>query len=174
MWELMQTYLVELEPTKYSVAKHSQGIPQDVIWRERVLRKANGYVHCSGATWWLLVALLRLFEQEANLTVEQINDMRKWAWCEGDRIGGLPEAICNYELGQYVATNDLQQGDFVQIWRLDGSGHSFVFAGKEEDGSWMEWSASALHDHGTGIKKVWGQDQLKEVFAARLHDSFWR
>lgn len=177
MWEIILEIIKDLPATRYSTKSESNGIPKDVVWGGEVLRKSNGLVHCSGATFWLLVELLRLFEKEGELNKHQIEDLRKWAWCwggqQGGRGGGLPQGIVEYGLGEFVPTTSLQQGDFVQIWRNDGSGHSFVFAG-ELDGSWMEWSASSTHETGTGIKRVWGQDQLYEVFAARLHDSFWR
>ena len=173
MWQIIQQIISEYPSTRYSVQSHSMGIPVDVVWREQVIRKSNGYVHCSGATWAVAVELLRLFGEEMDTPTSTIRELREWAWCIGDRRGGLPEGLCNHEFATAVPINDLQEGDFVQIWRLDGSGHSFIFAGMDGD-AWLEWSASSFHEHGTGIKKVWGQDQLEEVFAARFHQTYWK
>lgn len=173
MWDIIQQIVSAYPATSYSVKPFSMGVPTDVVWNEQVLRKANGYVHCSGATWNVVVDLLRLFGEEIETRRDVIMDLKKWAWCEDDRRGGLPEGLITHGFASAVPTYDLQQGDFVQIWRLDGSGHSFVFAGLDGD-AWLEWSASSFHEHGTGIKKVWGQDQLEEVFVARLHDTYWK
>ena len=116
------------------------GIPVDVVWRA-VIRKSNGYVHCSGATWAVAVELLRLFgEKWTRRQVPSENYANGHGASEigGDYQRSLQSWVRNGCTHQRSARGRLRTD--METRRI---GHSFIFAGMDED-AWLEWEQGSV------------------------------
>jgi len=104
--------------------------------------RENGGTHCVGITWQLGMSVLEEWATGqdssgaiAGMTLDDMEEfIRRWFVKESGG-GGLspPEeegavyALESFGLGRSVSFQEAKAGDFVQFWRLDGSGHSCVF-----------------------------------------------
>lgn len=109
--------------------------------RLSTVRKNKG-THCVGITWQLGMSILSEWAATqgsngaiAGLSLDDMREfIRRW-FVKQSPGGGLapPEesgvvyALESFGLGRAVSMEDAETGDFVQFWRLDGSGHSCVF-----------------------------------------------
>lgn len=166
-----QEVFKKAQPAVYNAEK-GRGVPAPVTWRHTEIWPFNGETHCSGAVWWAVVTLLREYtDLETELDFEQIEALRRAAWVLDGVRGGLPLLLGSWGLGTYFQGLP-SQGDICQIWRGPKSGHLIICAGYDEDGTMLEWSASATHPQGTGIKPFVGSP--KEVHSFRFDEGFFR
>jgi hypothetical protein len=101
---------------------------------------ARGRCHCSGLTFE--VFLVAWFgwarahghpERVADLDLAGMRRFQdRWYGTDGDRRT-LRTALVEGGLGAEVPHAEAEPGDFVQLWRHDGSGHSAVFLRWERD-----------------------------------------
>ena len=91
-------------------------------------------------------------------------------------------AVENLGIGRGVPLEDARPGDFVQLWRASGSGHSVVFLKwVEEDGAKVgfRYRSSQKSTDGVGDRTEYFTDAAglngrvlrDETYAARLHDA---
>jgi len=91
--------------------------------------------YCSGITWETFMRAWQEIDRETGgdgslngLSVADLDDFRV-DWFVRDLYGDGPGvAVLNYGIGEPVTRwQDVRPGDYVQIWRHSGSGHTFVF-----------------------------------------------
>lgn len=113
------------------------GTTRDIWYRDELVAEGDPEhrSYCSGITWetfmraWAEVDLATGGDGTLNgITVDDLQDFRTdWYVRElwGDGVG---IAVENYGIGEVVTDwADVRPGDYVQIWRHSGSGHTFVF-----------------------------------------------
>ncbi len=116
-----------------------EGVTQDLEYQGEVIARANAdsshSSYCCGLTFEIyyrsmeqLMKDLKMKENLNGMTAEDFEDfIARWFVQEknGDGPGLALEA---YGLGKSIKKmKDVQKGDFVQIWRTSGSGHSVIF-----------------------------------------------
>ncbi|MBI4612102.1 MAG: hypothetical protein HY720_00670 [Planctomycetes bacterium] len=80
----------------------------------------------------------------------------RW-FCSGDYRRGPVDALVEAGLGTRIETQaDARRGDFIQLWRKNGSGHSVIFLRWETDG----------HGRRTGIR-YWSTQPATDGIGAR-------
>ncbi len=91
--------------------------------------------YCSGLTWEVFMRAFEIADERTDgdgtingMTVDDLYDFRT-DWYVRDLWGdGVGIAVENYGIGERITDfADVQPGDYVQIWRHSGSGHTFVF-----------------------------------------------
>lgn len=120
------------------------GTTQDIWYRGSQVAEGDSQnrSYCSGITW---ETFMRAWEEvdEAVDGDETINDMTvsdlgsfRTDWYVRDLWGdGVGIAVENYGIGERITDwDDVRPGDYVQIWRHSGSGHTFVFIDWLRDG----------------------------------------
>jgi hypothetical protein len=112
------------------------GVPEDVRFADKVILAKGKATYCSGFTF--AVAMKAASERGLlkGKTVEQIRAFQK-EWYGANKESG--ETQCAYAMeklgiGKSVAIKDAKPGDFLQLWRMNKSGHSVVF---------LEWVTDA-------------------------------
>lgn len=130
----------QLEPYAYGSYKWSgtTGMPIDIflIGDTPTFKKTpDGSTYCTGYTFatFFVTAMNRgLLDDFTNEDIKKIHQI----WNQGDsskkpklNVDALTKVInTNVKpLGEEVSLEDAQAGDFVQIWRSSGSGHSVIF-----------------------------------------------
>ena len=123
----------------YSWISGYHGVTRDLYYKGAKIAKANSdsshSTYCSGITFEVYFRSMKRLNQDLGRS-EDINGMStsnltdfisKWFVAQDSRRGpGL--ALESYGLGERIYDmNDVQKGDFVQIWRTTGSGHSVIF-----------------------------------------------
>lgn len=103
----------------------SGGVLADVVHHGVTIARAGRGTYCSGITfdiWW---RALRLAGVELELSVGEMQALqRRWYIVGSGRRGPL-DALEPLGLGVDVS-HDPRPGDFAQLWRADGLGHTVV------------------------------------------------
>ncbi len=123
------------------------GTTRDLVYRGKTIAKGDPRKrsYCCGLTFevWFTSyeAACRKKEtpfQIGILSVSDLAEMRlRWygASRNGDRKKLILEALTSMGLGTKITRpEDARPGDFVQLWRKNGSGHSVIFLGWKRSG----------------------------------------
>ena len=161
-------------PYAWSPDRHTDGVSQTLEWQGEVLAQPkDGGVHCSGITFEVYVHALRAVQGEEGLGPRRLRALKEAWYNQGDLRGGPVDALVEQGLGEAVPEMaDLQPGDFVQLWRNNGNGHSAIFV---EHTRWRSgalkgivfWSAQSSSE-GIGYRRVSIGDQPAQVSPGKL------
>ena len=123
----------------YSWVNGYDGVTQDLCYQGEMIANANedssGSSFCCGLTFEVYYrSILRAMEDlgmEENLNDMEASDFTDFIsrWFVLEKNGDGPGlALVTYGLGKKIEKmQDVKKGDFVQIWRTSGSGHSVIF-----------------------------------------------
>jgi hypothetical protein len=110
------------------------GVPTDIVFKGKTIldKGAGGKTHCSGFTFWTLINAADRLGLLKDKTSSQIQKLQKECFGGGEKGSDIwwkqgQEATKNLGIGFPVEFKDAKSGDFAQIWRKDGSGHSVIF-----------------------------------------------
>lgn len=120
----------------YAWKSGSYGVTQDIYYLGTLIAPAPGdnTTYCSGLTFETFTLSYLQYSQAwgdgkiGSLTSSQLKNFRLvwYGVTDADHLSG--RAISDYGLGEEITDwEEVQRGDFVQIWRRSGSGHSVVF-----------------------------------------------
>lgn len=162
------------------------GVTEDLVYEGEVVAQANGKgeAYCCGLTfevlfkaWALWAKKKRLPFRIGDLDAKGLKALRSdWYCCGGVRSGPV-EALVSRGLGVRIdKPGDARPGDFVQLWRTSGSGHSVVFIAWERDRkgritAMRYWSTQpATRGIGCRTERTSGEGavDLEETFIARV------
>ena len=106
------------------------GVPVEIKHKgERILAK-GAKTYCSGFTFATAMLAAERLGLLKDKTVAQIKRFqREWYGGAGDPVKQQGPAMRNLGIGDNVPMEQAQPGDFLQLWRTGGSGHSVVFTG---------------------------------------------
>jgi len=112
------------------------GITRDVKYKGQVVAKGDpeGRCYCCGLTWEVFMRALEQYNNGTTKKVfhdwtrEKVDHFRHmWFGSDGNREC-LRNAVLSYGVGFEITNKDkAKRGDFVQLWRYTGSGHSVIF-----------------------------------------------
>lgn len=140
----------------YDTGCEGTGVPEKITWRGIVLlEKANNGSYCCGFTF---AVFMRIAAQHGLLDGLYLDDIwqfhREWYGADGqggDRL--MVEAIVSRGIGIYVPVDELEPGDFVQYWTVQGAGHSCIFLNYIESNGQrigIKYRSSQIHTEGIG------------------------
>lgn len=129
-------------PKNTSYLWQGDGVTRDLFYQGT--RVATPYApnvcHCVGATFQIYLTAFENWTQQgggdgtlAGLGVADVKKLRQIWYVATAAEEGAQAGLVTYGLGQAVALDDAQPGDFVQLWRNNGSGHAVVFDGWQRD-----------------------------------------
>jgi hypothetical protein len=107
------------------------GAPEEIRFKgERVLDKGK-HTYCSGFTF---AVAMKAAAERGLLTEKSVADVRKFQkrWYGATSESAETQCVLAVQvlgIGEPVATEKAEPGDFLQLWRTNGSGHSVVFLG---------------------------------------------
>ncbi|MEM6995449.1 MAG: hypothetical protein AAF721_33375 [Myxococcota bacterium] len=163
------------------------GTTRDLAYRGEVIAHADdgARTHCCGVTFEVaLDTLTDAYDGPVpGLSAMDAYRMRL-GFCGDDK--SLPrerlvvDALSEQGLGTPLSHDDARAGDFVQLWRRDGSGHSAVFIawlydeGGEREGIQYWSSQAATGGIGYHVERFAGRRGIdrKRVHFVRLHTPF--
>jgi MYXO-CTERM domain-containing protein len=114
------------------------GVTRKIYYQGALIAQpyAAGKCHCVGATFQVYMTAFEAWDKTyggsagslKGLTVAQVKKMRQiWYVATSDEAGSAA-ALPAYGLGAKVSDGSkARQGDVVQLWRNNGSGHSVIF-----------------------------------------------
>lgn len=105
------------------------GVPESIRFGEATILEKGKSTYCSGFTFAVVMKAAAERGMLKGKSVEQIRAFQK-DWYGATKESG--ETQCAYALeklgiGKGVNTADAREGDFLQLWRTNKSGHSVVF-----------------------------------------------
>lgn len=145
----------------WPAAAGSAGTTRDLAVGEEVIARGGDGNHCVGMTLEVFWRALQECSGGAEAAFEPAAArafMKAWYV---PRLGGEgpAEALPAHRLGERIALDDAQPGDFVQAWTADDSqGHSMVFLGWDRDDTGRiaairYWSSQPWTD-GIGVSEM--------------------
>ncbi len=165
------------------------GTTQDIWYRGELVAEGDPEhrSYCSGITWETFMRAWQGLDGDTagdgtinGMTVDDLYDFRTdWYVRElwGDGVG---IAIENYGIGERITNlEDVRPGDYVQIWRYSGSGHTFIFIDWERDDDdriigLRYWSSQGSTDGIAYNEEYFGSGgsdlDPSYFFAARVYD----
>lgn len=163
------------------------GCTTDVLYRgERVMTgEPAGRTYCCGLTLEVLYRVLDREERRVpSLTTETAGLFKHLWFCRAVDALGPTEALETFGIGRSITKDDVMPGDFVQIWRHNGSGHSVVFVGWaiSRDGKIVGihyWSTQPRTNGINFVTEAFGDggdaiDRRRTGFARLLPPDEWR
>ncbi|RME22166.1 MAG: hypothetical protein D6798_16480 [Deltaproteobacteria bacterium] len=165
------------------------GTTRDIWYRGELVAEGDPEhrSYCSGITWETFMRAWEGLDEEMGgdgtingMTVDDLYEFRTdWYVRElwGDGVG---IAVENAGIGERITDlEDVRPGDYVQIWRYSGSGHTFVFIDweRDDDGHIIGlryWSSQGSTD-GIGYNEEYFGSGGSNIdpsyfFAARIYD----
>lgn len=152
----------------WSAANPTDGVSKDIVYKEQTILKAdaNKSTYCAGVTFscWFT-----LFGQYLDIEVFQMKRLQQdWYVATGKRAGPV-DALVPRGLGVEVKLNEAVAGDFLQLWRSTGSGHSVVYLSHDEM-SIKYWSTQpSTKGIGTRSEPRTGKNAVVEFHIVRAH-----
>ncbi len=135
------------------------GTTRDLIYKGETVARGDGKgsAYCCGLTFEVFVRTWeRLCEQAdrpfdiAGLSAKELLQLRRRWYVATDDRSGCQGALVAVGLGRKVEPKEARPGDFVQLWRGSGSGHSVIFLGWERRGGEVTgiryWSTQTATD----------------------------
>ncbi len=117
------------------------GVTRDISYLGQVYAKGDphGRAFCSGITFEVFMRAYAAWaaDQGQAFVMPGIPDLStldtfRRRWWGKERKDTMAHALTSFGLGAIIENKrDAQPGDFVQLWRHNGSGHSAVFMGWE-------------------------------------------
>ncbi|MEO0529042.1 MAG: hypothetical protein AAF266_00545 [Planctomycetota bacterium] len=158
------------------------GTPEAVTHDGRqVLAEGTGGTYCCGYTF---AVAMQAAERRGLLDGRSFDDVKRFQklWygaTDADDDTLVVLAAETLGIGEGVALDDARPGDFVQLWRTGGSGHSVVFLDwLEEDGRRVgfryrssQGSTDGIGDATERFSDAGGRVLRDRTHAARLHEA---
>lgn len=137
------------------------GSTRDILYGgEKILRWNPKGTYCCGLTMEIYLRACALYAERRGAKEFRLGNgqgffgphgarvmKREW-FCPRPFHGGMAEALIPNALGQSINYEHAQPGDFVQLWRENGTGHSCIFLSHVE-GGFRYWSTQ-LSTNGIG------------------------
>jgi hypothetical protein len=146
---------------RWPTSDASGGCLRDVVYRGTTILRAGAGTYCCGLVfevWW---RALERAGASLRLTVPELRRLQqRWFVATGTRKGPV-DALVPVGLGVEVPLGDARPGDFAQLWRRNGSGHSVVVLGVE--GGKLRYLSTQASTDGIGERV----EAPAEVFVAR-------
>ena len=130
------------------------GVTKNLYYKGSKIASANSdsshVTYCCGITFEIWFRAMKRIQQDMGLgesingmSTSNIFDFRSKWFVVQDSHKGPSLALESYGVGEEIhKMKDVKKGDFVQLWRTSGSGHSVIF---------INWTTSAAGDT-TGIR----------------------
>lgn len=112
------------------------GVPEEIRFKgARILPKGEA-TYCSGFTFAVVMKAAEARGLLRDKSVEQVRTFQK-QWYGATKESGETQcafAVERLGIGKQVMAEKARQGDFLQLWRKNKSGHSVVFLEWVKDG----------------------------------------
>jgi MYXO-CTERM domain-containing protein len=114
------------------------GVTRDIYYKSTLIATpyAADKCHCVGATFQVYITAFEAWDEQyagssGDLKGLTADDMKKfksvWYVATADEAGAQA-ALVDYKVGSKVAdASQAEQGDLIQFWRNNGTGHSVIF-----------------------------------------------
>lgn len=105
------------------------GCPKEIVYKDEVILKKDASTYCCGVTFY---SWFQVYGQHIDIAVSEMRKVQRLWYCAIGNRAGCREALTSVMQGQIVNLSEAQPGDFLQLWRTTGSGHSVVYTGRDE------------------------------------------
>lgn len=109
----------------WDASKPTSGTPKAIIYKGEVILQKDSATYCCGLTFCVW---FELFGQHIDIAVSEMKKVQRLWYCATGLHGGCEDALSAINqrvLG--IMLEDAQPGDFLQLWRVTGSGHSVAY-----------------------------------------------
>ncbi len=153
---------------KYHWVPGFDGVTQPLVYKGITIASPNEAkeTYCCGLTFEVY---FKVAEKLGSVLADPKKMKADWFVATGKRKGPV-DALVTRGLGTEVKLLDAQPGDFCQIWRQSGSGHSVIFMAHDQ-GKLTYWSTQpATNGIGKRTEQFGGvPNPITEIYIARGH-----
>lgn len=157
---------------KYDWPKDSTpfaGVTRDIIYKGEIIAAAreNKTTYCCGITFEVWFRSCMKLGVDLG-TIENLKNIyRDWYIVTPNKRAGQQDALVPRRLGKRINLNDAQPGDFIQIWRSNGSGHSVIYLAHDQNGIRYWSTQKSTNGIGERYEKFSGIRPLTEIYITR-------
>lgn len=163
--------LIKQYPTdgthKYHWVNGFDGVTEDLIYKDTVIAKSEELkrTYCCGLTFEIFFKAMKSVDLG---TVQDIKKLKAdWYVASGKRKGPI-DALVPRGLGEEVSREEAKPGDFVQLWRKNGSGHSVILLNINEDAITYWSTQPSTKGIGKRVELFTGKNPVIETHIVRL------
>jgi len=161
--------IVKTYPTdgthKYHWVSGFDGVTEDLYYNNVLIAKSEEQkrTYCCGLTFevWFKLGSYKG-------TVQDLKKLKRdWYVASGKRKGPVDALVPRGLATEIEDIEDAMPGDFVQLWRKSGSGHSVIFIRHVENG--FEYFSTQPSTDGIGYRTEYftGKNPVTETYIAR-------
>lgn len=113
------------------------GVTRDIYYKGTLIATpySPNKCHCVGATFQVYMTAFEAWDKQhggesgdlRGLTANQVKQLKQMWYVSTSDESGSQGALVTHHLGAAVSKDEALQGDPMQIWRNNGSGHSVIF-----------------------------------------------
>jgi len=108
---------------------HGSGVPEEIRFANTTILGKGKSTYCSGFTFAVVMQAASDRGLLKKKTVDQIREFQK-EWYGATKESKQTQcayAVEKLGIGKQIEFKNARRGDFLQLWRTSGSGHSVVF-----------------------------------------------
>jgi hypothetical protein len=163
---------------------NGSGVPETITFRGELILSKGESTYCSGFTFAVAMKTAHQRGLLKNKTADQLRVFQKQWYGATKDSEEIQCALAAEELGigRQVDVEQAKPGDFLQLWRTNGSGHSVVFLGwinKDDRRIGLKYRSSQKSTNGIGDRQEYfpgipgtdGNVDPKRLYFCRLNRS---
>lgn len=149
------------------------GSIENVLYDGEVMLKAatdgSQKSYCCGLTLQIYLTIINNYKQNIGNVQAVKNIKRDWFVASGKRKGCV-DGLLRYKLGTELTIDQAQPGDFVQLWRSSGSGHSVIYLA--HDAKSLTYFSTQPLTNGVGKRTELrvGKNAVSEIYVVRPNE----
>ena len=143
--------------------KATSGVTQDLIYKGQTILKADTATYCCGLTFegWF-----RTIGVTLDIPVSEMRKVQRLWYCAAGNRKGCLDALISIRIGTPVTLEEALPGDFLQMWRKSGSGHSVQYLRHDNAAGTLTYFSTQPATNGPG-ERTERLENLTELYFVR-------
>lgn len=147
----------------WDASKPTSGCTIDIVYKNKLILPKDTSTYCVGLTFetWF-----RAIGSSVDLPVSEMQKVQRFWYCAAGNRGGCQDALTAVRLGITVSLDQAKPGDFLQLWRHSGSGHSVIFLSHDKAADTITYWSTQPKTEGIG-ERTEKMEYMKDLYFVR-------
>jgi hypothetical protein len=134
-----------------------------LIYKGKTILSKDVATYCCGVTF---EAWFRVIGVTIDVPVSDMQKVQRLWYCAAGNQKGCQDALLAVEMGMPVSLEEAQAGDFLQLWRKSGSGHSVIYLSHNSAAGTLTYFSTQKETNGAG-ERTERLDTLTDLYFVR-------
>lgn len=139
----------------------TSGSPEAIIYKDEIILQKDTATYCCGLCFFVWY---ELYGRHLDIAISEMRKVQRLFYCASGNRGGCQDALIAINQGTKQTLETAQPGDFLQLWRNTGSGHSVIYTGK--NATHLHYFSTQPSTKGVGYKSE-VLSKMQELFFIR-------